>query len=170
MLKPYENKMKLYKAYMKKMILDSSDSNIKYRNLGLTFITPDYEAIDTMIQVADNFNIPYNIIDPDNPDSIGINPFIFEDPLKTAIAISSVLKNMYYTTHTDVEEAFRNNVTTQAIENLSILLKVMYPELNNGDLPNLADMLEMLTDFDLVEEMARKWNMMKNYLANINYN
>ena len=156
MLKPYENKMKLYKAYMKKMILDSSDSNIKYRNLGLTFITPDYEAIDTMMQVADNFNIPYNIIDPDNPDSIGINPFIFEDPLKTAIAISSVLKNMYYTTHTDVEEAFRNNVTTQAIENLSILLKVMYPELNNGDLPNLADMLEMLTDFDLVEEMAGK--------------
>ena len=63
---------------------------------------------------------------------------------------------MYHTTHTDVEEAFRDNVTTQAIENLSILLKVMYPKLNDGDLPNLADMLEMLTDFDLVEEMCRK--------------
>lgn len=156
MLKPYDNKLKLYKAYMKKMIINSSETNIKYKNLGLTFITPDFEATDIMMKVADNFNIPYNIIDPDNPDSIGINPFTFDDPLKTAIAISSVLKSMYYTTHTDVEEAFRNNVTSQAIENLSILLKVMYPKLNNGDLPNLTDMLEMLTDFDLVEEMARK--------------
>lgn len=74
---------------------------------------------------------------------------------------------MYNTTHTDVEEAFRDNVTSQAIENLSILLKVMYPKLNDGDLPNLTDMLEMLTDFDLVEEMCRKWNMTQNYLQNI---
>ena len=137
-------------------IIDSSSDDIKYKNLGITAISPDFSSIENMIKIADNFNIPYNLIDPDNPDSIGINPFIFDDPLKTAIAISSALRSMYQTTHTDVEEAFRDNVATQAIENLSILLKVMYPKLNDGDLPNLSDMLEMLTDFDLAEEMCRK--------------
>ena len=156
MLKPVESKLKIYKTYMKKMIIDSSSDDIKYKNLGITAISPDFSSIENMIKIADNFNIPYNLIDPDNPDSIGINPFIFDDPLKTAIAISSALRSMYQTTHTDVEEAFRDNVATQAIENLSILLKVMYPKLNDGDLPNLSDMLEMLTDFDLAEEMCRK--------------
>ena len=156
MLKPVESKLKLYKTYMKKMILDSSSDEIKYKNIGITAISPDYASIGTMVKIANNFNIPYNLIDPDNPDSIGINPFIFKNPLQTAIAISSVLRSMYNTTHTDVEEAFRENVTSQAIENLSILLKVMYPKLNDGDLPTLTDMLEMLTDFDLVEDMCRK--------------
>jgi len=156
MLKPVESKLKLYKTYMKKMILDSSSSEIKYKNIGITAMSPDYESIGTMVKIANNFNIPYNLIDPDNPDSIGINPFIFKNPLQTAIAISSVLRSMYNTTHTDVEEAFHENVTSQAIENLSILLKVMYPKLNDGDLPTLTDMLEMLTDFDLVEDMCRK--------------
>lgn len=156
MLKPVESKLKLYKAYMKKMILDSSSEDIKYKNLGITAIAPDFASIENMMKVADNFNIPYNLIDPDNMDSIGINPFTFDDPLKTAVAISSVLRSMYNTTHTDVEEAFRDNVTSQAIENLSILLKVMYPKLNDGDLPTLTDMLEMLTDFDVAEDMCRK--------------
>ena len=109
-----------------------------------------------MIDVANNFNIPYNLIDPNNPDSLGLNPFIFDDPSLTAIAISSVLKGMYNTTHTDVEQAFRENTAAQAIENLSILLKVMYPKLHNGDLPTLEDMLKMLNDFDLVEDMCKE--------------
>lgn len=157
MLKPNEGKFKLYKAYMKKLIMEaSSPDKITYKTLGVTAMSPDYESTMHMIDVAKNFSIPYNIVDPDNRDSIGINPFVFDDPSKTAIAISSVLKGMYSTTHTDVEEAFRENVTAQAIENLSILLKEMYPRLNNDELPNLEDMLEMLTEFDLVEDMCKK--------------
>ncbi len=30
----------------------------------------------------------------------------------------------------------------------------MYPRMNDGVLPNLSDMLKMLTNFDLVEKMA----------------
>ncbi len=157
MLKPVEGKFKLYKAYMKKLIMDApSPDKITYKTIGVTSISPDYECTSHMMNVADNFSIPYNIVDPSNPNSIGINPFVFDNPSKTAIAISSVLKGMYNTTHTDVEEAFRENITAQAIENLSILLKEMYPRLNNGDLPNLEDMLQMLTEFDLVEDMCRK--------------
>ncbi len=156
MLSPSEGKEKLYQTYLKKMILDSSGSNVTYRNIGITAMSPDYESTSHMIEVAKSFHIPYHLIDPDNPDSIGMNPFILDDPTKTAIAISSVLKGMYDTTRDAPEDSFRENVTRQAIENLTILLKEMYPRLNDEDLPTLEDLLNLLTDFDLVEEMCKK--------------
>lgn len=154
MIKPNPNKEKLYHAYMKKLIYNYSADNIVYRNLGITYLAPDYESTNRIIDVAKNYNIKINLVDPSNPNSIGINPFIHEDPVKTAIAISSVLKGMYSTTHTDVEEAFRENVVVQAVENLCILLKEVYPITHDGNLPTLEDLLALLNDFDLVESMC----------------
>lgn len=148
---PY--KEKVFKSYMNKMIYSNS-GNIVYKNLGFTYIAPDYESISHILEVAENYGLKVNLIDPSNPNSIGLNPFVSNDPSKIAITISSVLKGMYFSSHSDVEEAFRENVTMQAIENLTILLKEMYPRLNDGLLPNLEDLLEMLNDFDLVEEMC----------------
>lgn len=156
MLEPVEYKQKLYNAYMKKLIISSNSKNRIYRNVGITSMSPDYETTSHMIEIANNFGISYKLIDPANPESIGMNPFILDDASKTAIAISSVLKGMYSTTHKDIDEAFKENVTNQAIENLSILLKEMYPRLNDGALPTLEDMLHMLTNFDLVEDMCKK--------------
>ena len=133
-----------------------SDSNTTiYRDLGLTYVSPDYESTSHIIDVAKNFNVHVNIIDPENRESLGLNPFIYEDPSKTAIAISSVLKGMYLSSYSDNEQTYRENASAQAIENLSILLKEMYPRLNNGLLPNLEDMLKMLNNFDLVEKMCK---------------
>lgn len=157
MLTPAAGKENLYNAYMKKMIYyDKGSRGIIYRTLGLTYISPDIESTKNMIDVANNYNISYNLIDPNDPNSMGINPFVFDDPSLTAVAISTVLKGMYNSTHLDDEETFRANTAMQAIENLSILLKVMYPRLHNGDLPNLEDMLKMLNDFDLVEDMCKQ--------------
>lgn len=156
MLTPTIGKEDLYKAYMNKMIYAQTVNGTVYRNLGITSVSPDIESINHMAEVAKNFNIPVNIIDPNDPKSPGLNPFVFDNPSVTAITISTVLKGMYNTTHTDVEQAFRENTASQAIENLSILLKVMYPRLHSGDLPNLEDMLKMLNDFDLVEDMCKK--------------
>jgi len=156
MLTPNPNKLKLYKAYMKKMLIEPSSDNITYKNVGITAMSPDYESTSHMIDVANNFNIPYNIIDPNDNSSIGMNPFIFDNPAQTAIAISSVLKGMYNTSHVDNEIAFRENVAAQAIENITILLKEMYPLLHDDGLPNLEDILNMLIDFNLVENMCRK--------------
>lgn len=157
MLTPAAGKESLYNAYMKKMIYyDKGSRGIIYRTLGLTYISPDIESTKNMIDVANNYNISYNLIDPNDPNSMGINPFVFDDPSLTAVAISTVLKGMYNSTHLDDEETFRANTAMQAIENLSILLKVMYPRLHNGDLPNLEDMLKMLNDFDLVEDMCKQ--------------
>ncbi len=157
MLTPTVGKESLYKAYMKKLIYsDTGSKGIVYRTLGLTYISPDIESVNHMIEVAQNFNIKYNVIDPNNSDSPGLNPFIFDDPALTAVAISTVLKGMFSATHTGIDEAFREHTAFQAIENLSILLKVMYPRLHNGDLPTLEDMLKLLNDFSLIEDMCKQ--------------
>lgn len=157
MLEPTAGKEQIYKAYMKKMIYaDVGSSGYVYRDLGFTFLAPDYESTSHVLDVAKNFNIPVNLIDPNNSSSIGLNPFMFEDPALTALAISTVLKGMYSSTHIDVEQAFRENTAAQAVENLSILLKVMYPRLHNGELPTLEDMLDLLNDFDQVEQMCEQ--------------
>ena len=156
MLKVNPAKSKLYKAYMGKLIYSSNEGNTIYKNLGITYLAPDYESTSRIMEVAQNFHIPYHIVDPANPDSVGINPFIHEDPVKIAIAISSVLKGMYSSSRVDVEEAFRENAVIQAVENLCILLKEVYPLTHEGDLPTLEDLLAMLNDFDLVESMCKQ--------------
>lgn len=61
---------------------------------------------------------------------------------------------MYNTSHSDVDEAYKEDIVMQAIENLVILLKEMYPRMNEGKLPNLEDMLKMFTNFELIEKMC----------------
>ena len=156
MLVPNSGKEKLFKAYLKKMIAYDGGNSILYRDLGFTSISPDYESTSRILEVANNYNIPVNLIDPANPDSPGLNPFAFDDPIKIAIIISSVLKEMYTYAGRDIEESFRQNVTLQAVENVSILLKEMYPRLNGELLPNLEDMLNMFNDFSLVEKMCKQ--------------
>ena len=156
MLTPNPDKADLYKAYMKKMILGSSSGKYTYRDFGLTYLSADYDSIETMLGVAKNYKIKVNLIDPNNSDSPGINPFVYEDPVKTGMAISSVLKGLYATSRPDLQMAYRENEAIQIIENISILLKEMYPRLHNDDLPNLEDMLNMMNDFSLVEQMCNE--------------
>ena len=170
MITPTIGKETVYKAYMKKMLLSASDDNYVYRNLGLTSISPDYESTSKMMNVCKNYHIKYNIVDPTNIESIGLNPFVYDDPTKIAITISSALKGMYVNTHPEIEDAYREEFIIQAIENLTIMLKEMYPRLNEGKIPNLEDLLKMLTNFDLVEKMCEimrtdKELAEKHYLA-----
>lgn len=153
MLVPTSGNEDVYKGYMKKMILDST-SEITYKNCGVTVMSPDREISDHMIDVCKNLGLTYNIIDPTDRNSIGLNPFVYDDANKIAITISSVLKTMLEISKDEPDETYRESVVLQAIENVSILLKEMYPRMNEGMLPNLKDMLEMFTNFDLVEKMC----------------
>jgi len=156
MITPTDGKASLFKSYMKKMILSSSP--LVYKDVGVTYVSPDFETLSHMIDVCNNFKIKYKLVDPSNLESFGINPFIYDDPNKIAVTISSVLKGMYTDTFAERGEAiqtYREETTIQAIENLSLLLKEMYPRMNEGALPNLEDMLKMLTNFDLVEKMCK---------------
>ena len=161
MITPISNKEKLFKSYFSKLIYNYAGDNTVYKNLGITYLAPDHESISHMKDVASNFGIKYNIIDPSDNSSIGLNPFTFEDPIRTSIAISSILKRMYATESVyegggNHEEAFMQNVVTQAIENLVLLLKEVYPRTHEGLIPNLEDLLELLNDFTLIEKMAEE--------------
>ena len=91
MITPVPGKEAVYKAYMNKMILASLGNDFSYRNLGITAISPDFESTSKMIDICKNYHIPYNLIDPTNRNSVGLNPFIYDDATKIAITISSAL-------------------------------------------------------------------------------
>lgn len=160
MISPVPSKEKVYKAFFSKLLYYYNGENSIYKNLGITYMAPDYESISHIKDVATNFGIKYHIIDPNDNTSIGLNPFSYEDPIKTSIAISSILKRLYASEDSynlsNHDEAFMENVVTQAIENLVLLLKEVYPRLHEEALPNLEDLLDLLNDFDLIEEMAEK--------------
>lgn len=155
MLKPVESRIGIYKKYLNKLIYANSGSKLIYRDLGITYMAPDYETISKIKDVANNFGIPVNLIDPDSPTSPGLNPFAFEDPTQTAIAISTVLKGLYSDKNPGMEMAYRENQTSQIIENLTILLRLIYPKMNEGRLPNIEDLFKLLNNFDLIEKMCK---------------
>lgn len=156
MLTPASGKEGLFKTYMKKMTLSSSP--YIYRNLGLSYVAPDFETISKMINVCENFKLDYNIVDPQNSESIGLNPFVYDDVNKITLTISTVLKELYIHNYTDKSESiqtYREDSAMQAIENLTLLLKEAYPKMHQGALPTLEDMLKLLSNFDLVEKFCK---------------
>ena len=137
MLTPTQGKEKLYKAYMHKMLYNES-GELVYKDLGLTYMAPDSSEAQQIVDVAKNFNIPVNYIDPASLTSVGLNPFVYDDPIKVALIISSILRGMSVASSYDVKEDTRaENVSSQVVENLSILLKEYYPYKNEGVLPKL---------------------------------
>lgn len=178
MLTPVPTKENVFKAYFSKLIYHYNGKDSIYKNLGITYMAPDYESISHIREVAENFGIQYHIIDPnDSANSIGLNPFTYEDPIKTSIAISSILKRMYASEEVpnfgNHDEAFMQNIVTQAIENLVLMLKEVYPKLHDGDIPTLEDLLELLNDFDKIEEMAEQMktypNLAEQYKIQLGY-
>ena len=55
MIQPKENKIKIFQSYMKKMIYNISSTGIIYRNLGITYISPDFESTSRILAIAKAF-------------------------------------------------------------------------------------------------------------------
>ncbi len=154
MITPVSGKESIFNTFLKKMLLGTIYGENVYRDLGFTLMAPDDSSMQTMMDICKNYNIDYDVIDPSDPNSIGLNPFVYDDPNKIAVTISSVLKAMFIVSHDDPEEAYRGDVSTQAIENVAILLKEIYPRMHEGTLPNMEDLLKLLTNFELIEKMC----------------
>lgn len=154
MLEPVSGKEKLYKAYLSKLI-HSESPKIVYKDIGMTYVSPDYESIERMLDVAKNFNVKVNIVDPNDSNSIGLNPFSYGAPGEIAAVISLIISSTYMGSHPAEDEAFFLNSASQAVQNLTIILADMYPRLHDGQLPTIEDMLDMLNDFDLVVDMCK---------------
>ena len=174
MLTPVEGKERVYKAYMNKMISQvTPDGKIIYKNFGITVVTPDADHIDRVKEVAKCFDIPIIEIDPTNPNSIGLNPFIIKTPDLCGVIISLVIKGLYNPANLNADQVYAEDIAIQAIQNLVVLLKVMYPRMHDGLMPNLEDMLRCFTNFDLVqqmcEEMKKDPELVKQYNLQIGY-
>lgn len=156
MISPVLGKEKVFKTYMSKMIhATTPDGKIIYKNLGLASVTPDFEQTKRLIEVAKNLDIPVHVIDPCDPNSIGINPFIIEGPSLCGLTISMVIRNMFSPKNTTADHAYVDDVVTQAVQNLVILLKLVFPKLNDGLMPNLEDLLKCFNNFEIVESMCK---------------
>ena len=138
--------------------IDNSTGKISYRNVGITVVENDGKFISDFIGVAKNFDIDVLSIDPASPETtLSINPFAIPDPAKVASIVADVLNTMYESTGGgSAGDPFFTQVTIDAFQNLSILLKEMYPILHNGEIASLEDMLELLYNFDAVEEMTEE--------------
>lgn len=174
MLTPVEGKEKIYKAYMNKMISAiSANGKIHYKDLGLTVVSPDYEHVQRIIDVANSFDITTYVVDPLDKTSVGLNPFIIGNPALCGLVISSIISSLYTPTSQTSEVAYMYDLSLQAIQNLVILLKLIYPRLNDGLMPNLEDLLKCFTNFDLVqkmcEELEKDENLSKEYELQIDY-
>ena len=158
MLVPVEGKENLFNAYMKKMILSGSNGNYTFRDLGITSISPDFESTSHMMEVAENYGIKYNLVDPNSSESIGLNPFVYSNPLKTASVFTTVVKTMYQSAVQNIEKVSVENDATDAIENICTLLKITYPIIykDKDYLPTLEDMIKLFNNFDAVEDLCEK--------------
>jgi len=157
-LRPIYGREKEFMEILGPMIkgVDEDTNEVFFKDLGITVLEPDGNFIDDFRLVADNLGIMVYKIDPLDPNSYGINPFINKSPAKVASIISTVLKGMYESENPDSSNVFFGQVTQQALENLAILLKVMYPKLHDGLMPTLEDMLECLYNYDVVEYMCEE--------------
>ena len=157
-LRPIYGREKEFMEILKPMIKceDKENKELIFRDLGITVLEPDGNFIEDFRTIADNLGIMVYKIDPLDPNSFGINPFINKSPAKVASIISTVLKGMYENENPDSSNLFFGQVTQQALENLAILLKVMYPRLHDNQIPTLEDMLECLYNYNLVEDMCEE--------------
>ena len=174
MLTPTEGKEKVYKAYMNKMISNiSSNDNIHYKDLGLTIVSPDYEHIERVKEVLDAYNLTHYIIDPLDKNSIGLNPFIIGNAPLCGLVISGILSALYNPGSQTAELAYMYDLGQQAIQNIVILLKIMYPKMHDGLMPNLEDLLKCFTNFEYVENMCEELKkdseLAKEYELQIDY-
>lgn len=155
MLTPSFGKDTLFNTFVKKMVIATSPYNI-YKDIGITYMSPDFETLEQMITVCNNYNVDYNLIDPSQPEkSIGLNPFIYDDPTKISVIISSSLQGLVADEADEMKDLYKEEAALQIIENLSILLKVIYPKMHDGILPNMEDLLKLLSNFELVEKMCK---------------
>lgn len=175
MLTPDEDKKKDFNSHMGKLIYKTnSDGSVVYRNLGLTYITPDYQSIENIEKIASNYEIPVHVINPYDPNSPGLNPFALNIPPHViALVINLIIGSLYSPSNRTPEAAYMHDTANQAVQNLVILMKVMFPRLNNGIVPTLEDLLVCFNNFDYVqsmcEELKKDPDLAKEYALQIGY-
>ncbi|MGG7060097.1 TraM recognition domain-containing protein [Clostridium nigeriense] len=155
-------------------VIQESEGKIIYKNTGVTTIAPDGGLGEQTLKIGAANGVKVHKIDPKMEEIkkgniAKYNPMMLGDPEKTGDIIASILTGME-----DREvNPYYKNAGIRAIRNIIILLRVMYPIENNGQLPTLEDVLELLNDFGKVEKMSRNMskdeNLKKRWKSVIEY-
>ena len=160
-----------------------STGKIIYRDLGVTVIAPDGGLSKDTVKIAEENGIKIHKIDPkmeeiEKGHIAKFNPLLVGSPEKAGDIISSILVSMEQNSGKDSNPYF-TNASIRAVRNLVILLKVMYPRLNNGLNPTLRDVLDLLNNTSdvvpYVEAMAQdeylrnRWKTVIDYFKNSFY-
>lgn len=155
-------------------VIQESEGKIIYKNTGVTTIAPDGGLGEQTLKIGAANGVKVHKIDPKMEEIkkgniAKYNPMLLGDPEKTGDIIASILTGME-----DGEvNPYYKNAGIRAIRNIVILLRVMYPIENNGQLPTLEDVLELLNDFGKVEKMSRNMskdeNLKKRWKSVIEY-
>ena len=160
MLEPVDGKIAQYKKYLGQMIVGEYDGKLIYKDLGLTSISPDYESTSRMIKVAKAHNFNYNLVDPNQPaDSVGLNPFVFANPLMTADVLTQLLKAMNDATKAEnIQEKFVISEIEAALKHTCCFLKDAFPLLyeDKDYLPTVQDIVNIFNEPALIEEMYKR--------------
>ncbi|NBI07610.1 type IV secretory system conjugative DNA transfer family protein [Senegalia massiliensis] len=157
---------------------------IIYKDLGMAVIAPDGGLPSDTIKIANEFGVKVHKIDPTLAEikKGGIAKF---NPLKGGRAdkvgdiISSILVSMDNAQGSSKSNPFFTNASIRAVRNLVILLKEIYPIMNNELDPTLRDVLDCLNDFDSVipyvetmkedEVKRKKWGSVISYFQTCFY-
>lgn len=157
---------------------EKGSGKIIYKGLGLCVVAPDGGLPTDTIKIANTYGVKVHKIDPTMAEikKGGIAKF---NPLKGGRAdkvgdiISSILVSMDNAQGDNKSNPYFTNASVRAVRNLVILLKEMYPVMNNGADPTLRDVLDCLNDFNsvvpMVEAMKRdvakrqKWGSVIRY-------
>ena len=172
MLEPVKGRENLFHTYLAKIKTSLDETDYTTKDLGIVYFAPEIESIEKLIQVANNYNIPYKIVDPLNPDTYGINPFANNSPEGAATTVSMMLSSIIKIA---AGETFlkENYDATRAIENISLLLGITYSKKYGNMLPTLEDVYKLLSNFNLiqvmVEELKEDTTLAEEYAVRIAY-
>lgn len=160
-----------------------TESKIIYKDLGVAVIAPDGGLAKDTFEIAKENGIRVHKIDPKKEeiskgDVACINPLLVGSPEKAGDIVSSILVAMENSSGKDSNPYF-TNASIRAVRNVIILLKVMYPRLNDNANPILTDALEMLNNFSLVmpyvtamkedEYLSVRWKSVIDYFETCFY-
>lgn len=172
MIEPMPKREKLFNLYLSKVKRNLDPNDLTVKDLGVIYLAPEIESVKKLEQVAQNYGVNHKVVNPDDKDSYGINPFVGNRYESIALTISSMINSMRKATEgsTLVRDNFEES---RAVENVVILLKLMYEIKHPEILPTLEDLYKLLSNFDLIhtmaEELKKETSIYKKYEMRFSY-
>lgn len=157
MIVPKEGKENIFRNYLTNLTFDNGE----YKDLGVTAILSTRYSIDNLSKISENFGFKAKILDPKDKNTYGINPFSIKNKYTAVDAISKLIQLVSQYQYNDLEIPDITSAYTidaaRTVENVAELLIETYPKKSEGYIPNIEDLINLLTNFDFIEILLEKY-------------